>query len=207
MRRYSEGLKDAKRPVDPYVMSHRPTGRVRAKQAWGRVPLPLMVVLALFLAAGPVGLALSRGDARATAPGNTLRDIARTAGCRLQEYENARVTNPPVSGPLVERAIATDGSYIGRATPTVDATTHSLLHGRVLIQYQPGLPEPQVRALDQLVNDDPDRVVGFANQTGMTAPVAATAYLSLLTCPRVTANTLRALHVFRDRRRGFGSAF
>jgi hypothetical protein len=97
MRRYSEGLKDAKRPVDPYVMSHRPTGRVRAKQA--------------------------------------------------------------------------------------------------------------CRALDQLVNDDPDRVVGFANQTGMTAPVAATAYLSLLTCPRVTANTLRALHVFRDRRRGFGSAF
>jgi hypothetical protein len=140
-------------------MSHRPIGRMRTKQTWGQVPLPAMVVLALFLAAGPVGLARSREDARATAPGNRLRDVARKAGCRLQEYENARVTNPRVSGPLVERAIATDGSYIGRATPTVNATTHSLLHGRVLIQYQPGLPEPQVRALDQLVKDDPDRVV------------------------------------------------
>jgi hypothetical protein len=142
-----------------------------------------------------------------TAPGNMLRDVARKAGCRLQEYENARVTNPPTSGPLVEQAIATDGSYIGRATPTVEATTHSLLHGRVLIQYRPGLPEAEVHALDQLVKDDPDRVVGFANQTSMAAPVAATAYLSLLTCPRVTASTLHALRVFRDRRRGFGSAF
>lgn len=44
-------------------------------------------------------------------------------------------------------------------------------------------------------------------ETGMTAPVAATAYLSLLTCPRVTARTLHALRVFRDRRRGFGNAF
>jgi hypothetical protein len=41
----------------------------------------------------------------------------------------------------------------------------------------------------------------------MTSPVAATAYLSLLTCPRVTARTLHALRVFRDRRRGFGNAF
>jgi hypothetical protein len=41
----------------------------------------------------------------------------------------------------------------------------------------------------------------------MKAPVAATAYLSLLTCPRVNASTLQVLRVFRDRRRGFGSAF
>jgi hypothetical protein len=64
-----------------------------------------------------------------------------------------------------------------------------------------------VRALDRLVRDDSDRVVGFENQTGMTAPVAATAYLSLLTCPRVDAAPLHALSVFRDRRRGFGTAF
>jgi hypothetical protein len=180
---------------------------VRARHARERVPLPAMIVLALFLAGGPIGLVLTPGHTRATVPGNTLADVARNSGCRLQEYENASATNPPVSGRLVERAVVTDGSHIGRGTPSIDATTHSLLHGRVLIQYQPGLPEPQVRALDQLVKDDPDRVVGFANQTGMTAPVAATAYLSLLTCPRVNASTLHALRVFRDRRRGFGSAF
>jgi hypothetical protein len=41
----------------------------------------------------------------------------------------------------------------------------------------------------------------------MTSPVAATAYLSLLTCPRIDAASLRALRAFRDRRRGFGNAF
>ena len=88
-----------------------------------------------------------------------------------------------------------------------NATTHALLHGRVLIQYRPGLPKPQVLKLDELVNEDPDRVVGFANRTGMTSPVAATAYLNLLTCPGVTARTLHALRVFRDRRKAFGNAF
>jgi uncharacterized protein DUF3105 len=187
-------------------MSHR-LRRVLVREKWRRVPLPALVVLALLAAGGPVGLSLSRGHAPAPRPGKTLAEVARNAGCRLREYEKGRVTNPPVSGPLVERATVTDGSHIGRSMPSVNATTHSLLHGRVLIQYRPGLPEPDVRALDQLVKEDPDRVVGFLNRTGMTAPVAATAYLSLLTCPRVTATTLHALRVFRDRRRGFGTAF
>jgi hypothetical protein len=64
-----------------------------------------------------------------------------------------------------------------------------------------------VAASRSLVDERPDGVVAFVNQTGMTSPVAATAYLSLLTCPRVTAGTLHALRVFRDRRRGFGYAF
>ena len=181
-----------------------PTARVRA---WRGVPLPALLVFALLLAAGPIGLALSGDNFQRSKPGNTLGDVARESGCRLQEFETARVTNPPVTGDLVERATATDGSHIGRSTPSLDATTHSLLHGRVLIQYRPGLPQPEVRALDRLVKDDPDRVVGFTNRTGMKTPVAATAYLSLLTCSRVSARTLHALRVFRDRRRGFGNAF
>jgi hypothetical protein len=203
----SAALKDSKQPVDGYAMPHSRRPAVPARQAWGRVPLGALAVLALFLAAGPIGLALSHDRPRPNRPGHTLGDLARAAGCRLQEYESGRVTNPPITGRLVEQAIATDGSYIGRSTPSVDATTHSLLHGRVLIQYRPGLARRDVRALDQLVNGDTDRVLGFANQTGMKAPVAATAYLSLLTCPRVNVSTLHVLRVFRDRRRGFGSAF
>jgi hypothetical protein len=133
--------------------------------------------------------------------------VVRASGCRLQEFEDSRVTNPPVTGERVEQTIADDGSYIGRRSPSVNATVHALLHGRVLIQYRPGLPAPEVRALDRLVRSDPHSVVGFANQTGMRAPVAATAYLSLLTCPRVDARTLRALRAFRDRRRDFGNAY
>jgi hypothetical protein len=162
-------------------MSHPPRRLGRVTDGWRRVPLPALVLLALLIVAGPVGLALSRDDSRAARPGDTLGDIARNAGCRLHEYESSRVTNPMVTGRLVERAVVADGSHIGRSTPSIDATTHALLHGRVLIQYRPGLSEPDVRALDQLVKEDPDRVVGFVNQTGMTAPVAATAYLSLLT--------------------------
>jgi len=200
-------LKDSRRSVDGYAMSRPLRREVPGREARGRVPLGVLAVLALFLAAGPIGLALSHDRPRPTRPKKTLGELAREAGCRLQEYDNGQVTNPPVTGRLIEQAIATDGSHIGRGTPSLDATTHSLLHGRVLIQYRPGLPKREVRALDQLVKDDPDRVVGFANQTGMKAPVAATAYLSLLTCPRVSAGTLRVLRVFRDRRRGFGSAF
>jgi len=112
-----------------------------------------------------------------------------------------------VTGRLVESEFVRDGSHIGELPPSVDATTHSLLHGRVLIQYRPGLPREQILALDRFVKRDADYVVGFANQTGMSVPVAATAYLSLLTCPRVTTGTLRALRAFRDRRKAFGNAF
>jgi hypothetical protein len=188
-------------------MSRSAARRARARAAVRRLPLSALVVLPLVLAAGPAGLALSRDRPAAPRVGTTLANVARDAGCRLREYGQDPASNPPVSGPMFERAVVTDGSHIGKRTPSVAATTHALLHGRVLIQYRPGLPGPQVRALDRLVGEDPDRVVGFANQTGMRAPVAATAYLSLLTCPRVSARTLHALRVFRDRRRGFGNAF
>jgi uncharacterized protein DUF3105 len=188
-------------------MSHATGRRARTREALGRVPLPIVVVLALLLPAGPVGLALSSDRHEAPHAAVTLADVARKAGCRLREYDGNRVTNPPVTGRMVERAVTSDGWHAARDTPSADATTHALLHGRVLIQYRRGLPQAEVRMLGELVGEDPDGVVGFANQTGMTAPVAATAYLSLLTCPRVNARTLSALRVFRDRRRAFGNAF
>jgi hypothetical protein len=194
-----------KRLVD-YLDVPLPNGQpARPRQARGRVRLPALAILALLLVAGPVGLAFSR-TSRAQ-PTVTLADVARQAGCQLHEYQRGRTTNPPVTGRLVEREFVPDGSHIGQLPPSVAATTHSLLHGRVLIQYRPGLPPEQIRALDRFVKRDPDYVVGFANQTGMPAPVAATAYLSLLTCPRVSAGSLGALAAFRERRKAFGNAF
>jgi hypothetical protein len=182
--------------------------RERLKEALGRLPFPAVAVLAVLVATSPVGLALSDGTTAAPRPGNTLADIARKAGCRLREFDDGRVsTNPTVTGRMVERAITTDGSHIGKDTPSVEATTHALLHGRVLVQYRPGLPEADLRKLDALIKEDPQGVVGFANQTHMNSTIAATAYLNLLTCPSVTARTLDALRVFRDRRRAFGNSF
>jgi hypothetical protein len=37
--------------------------------------------------------------------------------------------------------------------------------------------------------------------------VAATAYLTLMSCPAVDGRTMAALAAFRDRRVGFGQAF
>jgi hypothetical protein len=162
---------------------------------------------ALLGAPVPAGLALRAGEAERPSADATLAGIASAAGCRLLELDRARPTNPPVTGRVDERVTAADGSYVGRRPPSTLASTHALLHGRVLLQYEPRLPAAQVEALDRLVRRDPDGLLVFANRTGMPEPVAATAYLTLMTCPRVDARTLPALRAFADRRRGFGQAF
>jgi hypothetical protein len=133
--------------------------------------------------------------------------VAARAGCELTEFRSGMDTNPPVRGRFVERISARDGSYAGKRPPSLAATTHALYHGRVLLQYRPDLPDAQLEAFEGLVRGDDAGVLLFANQTGMTAAVAATAYLSVMSCPRVDRRTLHALDVFRDRRRGFGRRF
>jgi hypothetical protein len=175
---------------------------------WGRVPVPVLVVLAVLLPIGPVGWFWGRADPKPHArPTSTLAQIATRAGCRLNEFHDGMDTNPPVTGRFRERARTADGSYAGRRQPSPEATMHALFHGRVLFQYRPGLAEPEVGALDRLTRADPDRVLLFENRTSMTAAVAATAYLSVMTCSRVDQTTLAALQAFRERRRAFGQSF
>lgn len=166
-----------------------------------RLPVPILVALAVVLPLGPVRL-LTHHEATARPAGpDTLAGVAERAGCRLTEFSGDMDTNPPVKGRFVERVKARDGSYVGRRPPSLEATIHALYHGRVLLQYRPGLPAERLEALAG------DRVLLFENQTGMTAPVAAAAYLSLMTCPRIDRRTLHALSVFSERRRAFGQAF
>ena len=173
-----------------------------------RAALPVLAALAVLLAVGPIGLVLSdKPRARASAATVSMGDIARQAGCDLREFDRDPRSNPPVSGRVDERSFAADGSYVGRAAPSAPAAVHALLHGRVVIQYRPGLAAAQVGRLDRLVRRDPSSVLLFANQTGMAQPVAATAYLTVMTCPRVDAGTLAALRAFRARRSNFGQGF
>jgi hypothetical protein len=166
-----------------------------------RLPVPVLVALAVVLPIGPVRL-LTHHEAKARPAGSaTLAAVAALAGCDLHEFRGGMDTNPPVKSRFSERTSARDGSYVGRRPPSVEATIHALYHGRVLLQYRPGLPAGQ---LETLVGD---KVLLFENQTGMKAPVAATAYLSLMTCPRIDRRTLHALTVFSKRRRAFGQAF
>ena len=117
------------------------------------------------------------------------------------------LTNPPVTGRFTERARTGDGSYAGKRPPSLAATTHALFHGRVLFQYRPNVPTRDLRTLDRMTRADADKVLLFENQTGMPAPVAATAYLSVMTCPRVDRRVLMAFDAFRERRRAFGQSF
>jgi hypothetical protein len=171
------------------------------------LPLPILGVLAVLLPLGPIGLAVSGGHRAQKPPSRTLAQIARSAGCRLREFENGMRTNPPVTGRFVERIRASDGSYVGRRPPSAMAATHSMMHGRVLLQYRPDLPAAEVQRVERLVVAEPEGVLLFENQTGTPATVAATAYQSILTCPRVDRSTLRALAAFRARRSAFGQAF
>jgi Protein of unknown function (DUF3105) len=173
-----------------------------------RPPVAVLVALGLLLAAGPAGLALSRPNrVSARTPARPLDAIAREAGCRLTEYDADPHSNPPVSGRVDERISADDGSYVGRRAPSSLASVHALLHGRVVLQYRPDLPAQQIGALDRLVRGTPSRTLLFANNTGMRAPVAATAYLTLMTCSNVDEASLDALRAFRARRSGFGQGF
>jgi Protein of unknown function (DUF3105) len=170
-----------------------------------RLPIPIIVALAVVIPIGPVWLLATDRDASAyRAPADSLAAIAERAGCELTEFRDGMDTNPPVDGEFVERTRARDGSYVGKRSPSLRASIHALYHGRVLLQYQPELPADQLTSLERLVADE---VLLFENQTSMPSPVAATAYLSLMTCPRVDGGTLRALEAFRDRRRAFGQGF
>jgi len=182
--------------------------RSRILIAAGRVPLPVACLLVLLLASGPVGLAVSQSRARrAVSTGPSLGAIARKAGCRLSEFDRDPGSNPPVSGRVDERVTAADGSYVGRRSPSTLAAVHALLHGRVVMQYRPTLPSVQLARLDRFVRREPAGALLFANRTGMSQPVAAAAYLTLMTCRRVDARSLGALRAFRDRRGNFGQGF
>ncbi len=172
-----------------------------------RLPLPILIVLALLLPAGPIALWVSGGPHTGRAPSQTLAQVARSAGCRLREFEDGMRTNPPVTGRFVERIRSADGSYVGRRPPAAMAAVHAMMHGRVLLQYRPDLRAGEVRRIERLVVAGPERVLLFENRTGMAAPVAATAYQSIMTCPSVGRSTLRALATFRARRSAFGQAF
>jgi Protein of unknown function (DUF3105) len=173
-----------------------------------RVHVPIVLVLLVLLPIGPVGWFWGRADAKpGPRPASTLAQIATRAGCRLDEFHDGMDTNPPVTGRFRERARTADGSYIGKPQPTLEATIHAVFHGRVVFQFRPGLAERELGTLDRLTRADPDRVLLVENQTGMTAAVAATAYLSVMTCPRVDQPALAALDAFRERRRAFGQRF
>jgi hypothetical protein len=63
----------------------------------------------------------------------------------------------------------------------------------VVVHCRPKLPAAEIDRLDGVVRRDAAAALLLENQTGMRHRVAASAYLTLMTCPRVDARTLVAL--------------
>ncbi len=202
-------------------MSSKPHGR-RLQIAVGAllaVAAVAAVVIAAVTGGGTNGKPRAHGPATISnvaipAPANTnLRAAAAAAGCALlsppsegREHVLGSVqyrTNPPSSGPHYPMW-AHDGIYAPGSTPPKERLVHSLEHGRVEVQYQPGTSTAVIGALQSLVtefatHDSDPRVLLFQNTTAMPYAVAAVAWTHILGCNRYAgAATLDALRDFRS---------
>jgi hypothetical protein len=157
----------------------------------------------------------------ATLPARKITDLtaaAKAAGCQVRIHpwtSNDRdhvkdgtkvhyTTNPPSFGD--HYAVPShDGNYVGQGTPPTGNLVHALEHGRIEIQYKPGLPKQRVAQLEALFDEklgqyDPGQyLLLYENTTKMPYEVAATAWGRDLVCPKFTDKTFDALRAFRLR--------
>ena len=141
-----------------------------------------------------------------------LKAAAKLAGATITSYNydygtGNHVTtpvkypqNPPTNGPHHPQW-ASDGNYAGRTTPPTEMVVHSLEHGRVEIQYRPGLPQAQIDQLVALYDEDPAHMLLFENATGMEGDVAVTAWAHGMVAKRFTPAVFDAIRAFRDKYR------
>ena len=136
-----------------------------------------------------------------------LTQAAKAAGCTLRDYPNfgrnhttspvTYKTNPPTSGDH-DPVPASDGNYVGVQAPAKEHFVHSLEHGRIEIQYHPGLPRRQIGQLESLFNERQQYMLLFQNNTNMPYPVAVTAWRHMLACPKFNSKIFDAIRAFRD---------
>lgn len=138
-----------------------------------------------------------------------LEDAARAAGCTLRQElpdEGANhlspgspvpkyKTSPPTSGDHIQPPLQqADGAYLDEASPL--NFVHSMEHGRLLIMYQPDLPEAQQLELRGLYDTLYSGALLFP-YADMPYDVAATTWRNLLGCETYEdAQTLDAIRAF-----------
>ena len=178
-------------------------------------------VLAAAIVAVVVLAVVAGGDDTPTGPESTARipgvqienlaEAARAANCEVgthriegRDHTGEAVeyqTNPPTSGDH-DPTPAQDGVYAPGNQPDVEASVHSLEHGRILIQYRKGTPAQRVNQLETLFNEEVKGTQGyhtllFENQTNMDADLAVTAWGRTLTCPTWNDKVFDAIRAFR----------
>jgi hypothetical protein len=155
-------------------------------------------------------IALAGGGDKGTSSG-TLAADARAAGCTLKSYPSegrnhttGKVkykTNPPTSGSH-NPVPAQDGIYAPGNEPKPENYVHSLEHGRVEFEYKPGTPQADVAKLQKLAEEelngsDGYHVLMFQNNTNMPTQFALAAWTKLLTCDKLTPQSMDVMREFR----------
>lgn len=146
------------------------------------------------------------GDSRPTTADVTR--LAAAAGAELLHPEPSGdgvhtddpvkyASNPPTSGPHAFDWAA-DGTYAGVEPPRTEQLVHAQEHGRIVIQYRPGLPQEQIDQLERLFAERPAKVILVENRTGMPCDVAVAAWAHVLRCRRLTPQAMAAIRAFRD---------
>lgn len=159
------------------------------------------------------------GGTSAKLPGVQTTDLAaaaKAANCTLQDFPNGGgqgahtdtkvkyKTNPPAFGPHNPTA-ASDGDYVGQGAPPAEKQVHALEHGRILIQYKPGLPKAQVDQLEAVFNEKAgpftpgQYALVFQNATSMPYDVGATAWTHVLGCKSFNPKVFDAIRAFRTK--------
>lgn len=150
-----------------------------------------------------------------------LEAAAKAAGCVLtnppiegRNHVTHKVrykTNPPTSGDHAPPGQqAPDGDYSGVVSPAPERYVHSLEHGRIIIQYRPGLPKRRIGQLVTLFGESSKTDSGLSsigggftllmqNNTKMPYDVAATAWGHMLACRTFGDKDFDAIRAFRQR--------
>lgn len=149
-----------------------------------------------------------------------LQESAQRANCDLEqdlpdegnahftdENQGTYRTNPPTSGEhygvpdeAASGALA-DGAYA--TTPPESRLVHSLEHGRVVLRYDPELPEEQQLELKGVFEEDPGGVIMIPDPD-LPFAVAVSAWQNYVGCKQYDPLVLDVIRNFRDTYRGNG---
>jgi hypothetical protein len=210
------------------------SSRQQRLRLFGAVGLAVVAVVAVIAAVslsksnapkGPSASAL-KGVNLPPIKDTNLASAAKTAGCVVLDYSKfygphgssqsdpnnlythvgGKVnykTNPPSYGDH-NPTPAADGDYVGQGTPSKENLVHSLEHGRVELQYRPGLPAAQVKQLETYFAKEQDGkfapsqyLLLFQNETKMPYAVAEVAWAHILGCKTFNPSVFDAIRAFR----------
>ena len=175
------------RPQGRHRLSAAERAEIKRRKRLRAIVISLVTVVVIGTIAGVVLMRnASRDAALRELNVRTFPDQGRThlsAGGKYASYNST----PPTSGPHDPNP-----APCGVSTEPIpnEVQVHDLEHGAVMVQYRPGLDQAQVQALTTLGRSYSSHVI-VAPYTGLSTPVAVTAWTKLMTLDRADTGKIR----------------